>query len=82
MRLNNVEKESETFIKNGKDALTNMAGEIEDRAVKAYDVTRTEFKRVGDKAEKSIKRNPLLSLAVAGGVGFLLASAFMRSRKE
>lgn len=77
-----VTKQAEQLYKKGSDALSDIGSDIESQAVKSYKMARKELRHAATEVERSVKHNPLLAVAIAGGVGFLAARFFMRNRNK
>lgn len=64
-----VEKAARVFINDGK----KLANEIYNDGLNRINVAEVQVKEYSDEVLKKIQRNPLASVLIAGGVGFLLS---------
>lgn len=68
-RPSSVKQATETFINDGK----NLADAIYDEGLEKVNEVEQSVKEYSDTALRSIQRNPLTSVLISSGIGFLMA---------
>ncbi|MFH1649838.1 MAG: hypothetical protein ABIA93_04775 [Candidatus Woesearchaeota archaeon] len=74
-------KTAKKTVKKAKKGIKQEAYEFKRLGVETYDVVKGEVKEKAKQSEQWVKKNPGKSVAIAAGVGFILAKIFGRRKR-
>ena len=73
-----VNREAKSRVRQTRASIDGALSEATDRGEEAVDAVRDAFESLSSEVEESVKSNPLTTIGIAIGLGFLLGAAWRR----